>query len=413
MTDLKFEQKKEKIPFIHQVKRLDYDFYSKIIFFSFMLMLLSCLWITFCGIGFQPNYVSMVGDAQLVGQVPSGVQTVRDLFLFALFWYTTFLIWTIIQITWYFKLKPTDDIVTEAFIAMSMIPFLNIGTIVVASKKNKYDKFLGWLKNPFTLESEIDVSASRWKWVMYFIVLIVMTPMVIMLWFPIPSTEQAPPPGTENFVPLENMWFDGLQFFTIQTNLMCYIYVIFKLMFPRAKMFKNDSILVCLIAYIVIVCLTYNFALLPFQSEKAKLWPARKWAKTIWEHIINPIVFVSTGFVSMKKNKIVKNSNSDLMSTLKFGMIVPTIYLLYALFSPFLTTTSVYDWVTNCNPTLPNSFSHHPFGAWYIIFFMIAYWFIFVGVITLNRYFRDLIYKKSIKSSSDSTDWELKYEPYR
>ena len=182
---------------------------------------------------------------------------------------------------------------------------------------------------------------------------------------------------------LHNLWFEGYHYFTIQTNLLCFIYCFVFVVYPKMKLFNKDSILICLMSYLFIVGFTYDFIMFPSISKDK--WGIIKWIKSCWDHIVNPILFIAIGIYNLYFSCKNRNVYQDYFTILKFGMIIPSIYLLYALVLPFVTNCSVYWFITNCNPNLvneqPNSLLKY--GEWYLVFVMIVYWFVFVGIITM------------------------------
>lgn len=396
------KENKSKEHFFTKIKKTDENFFSKTIFISFMLFVLGVLWISFISIGFQPKYASIIYDAELLAKLPLVISTIRGVSIFAMLWYLVFLIWGILQIYWFFKINENKKL--KFWILVLWVPILNWITIYFCSKFLSVISFKKWLNNPFETDDNIHHTAIGWKWIMNLVGLIIMTPMVAMTFFPVysdkPEFDPNKYPNLAGATKLDNLWFEGFHFFTIQTNFMCYFYLVFKLALPRAKMFRNDSVLLSVISYIFIVSITYNFVLLPGYGSDIFSWTARDWVKTCWEHMINPVVFIIIGFVSMRHNKRLENTKSDLLSTIKFALIVPTVYLSYAIILPIFTTESVYGWVTNINSTLPNSFSLVPMGAWYIVFLPIAYFGLFAGVISLSWFIRNKIYLKTQKNDN-------------
>ncbi len=146
-----------------------------------------------------------------------------------------------------------------------------------------------------------------------------------------------------------NWWFFALQFFTEQTNLMCFILLFAFVINPRWKGFNNyDSWINCM-AYLVIVSLTYNLIIFPVIASSYKGMPYDL-TRTLWLHVIDPIVFLGTGCCLMVYNPAKKISPWG--DTLKYGMVVPSVYAIYALSSPFITGVSPYAYLSNTNPAL-------------------------------------------------------------
>ncbi len=375
-------QYKEKIkliyrsqPFFKRVNNIDSNFISKYIFFILMMLILSIVSSLLIGFG-----ITIKSDIN---------QTLKAISIFCVLWCCLFFIWWIEQTYYYIKLKKSKNKLLEIF---SFIPIFNLVSIIRLSKTIKSYEFWNWLKLPY-IKNENEFNFKNYKtkqWYLNLVCLILMSPMFVLLWMPEYNPEQ--------ISALNNLWFEGFQYFTIQTNLLCYIYSLCFVISPMMKQFNKDSILICLLSYLFVVSITYNFIILPSNSlGDLKQWSAFNWTKTCWDHIINPIVFIVIGIYNLSYSCKKYNQYQDYLTVLKFGMIIPTIYLLYSLILPFVTSSSVYGFVSNCNPSLKNlSGSLLEYGQWYLVFVFVLYWFIFVGIITMfwkikyNFYIRNL-----------------------
>lgn len=304
--------------------------------------------------------------------------TLRAISMFCVFWFITFFIWWIEQTHYYLKLSKSK---TKALECLSFLPIFNLVSIIRLSREITKLEFNSWLFNLFS-KTNFENTANDYftkKWYLNLATLIVMTPFLVLLWWP----------DGENIIDFynksnelhNNMWFEGFQFFTIQTNLLCFIYLLIFVINPRIKFFDNDSALICLLSYLFIVAITYDFVLLPTKGSSLNDWEAMKWIKTCWEHVLNPIMFITIGIYNLHYICRTNNKRLDYLTTLKFGMVIPSIYLSYVLVLPFVSYNSVYGSITNVNPDVITSSGKH--GDWYKAFFIIGYWFVFIGIITM------------------------------
>ncbi|MDE6473119.1 MAG: DUF1600 domain-containing protein [Ureaplasma sp.] len=374
------ENKKESIfkskPFFKKIEAIDDSFISKYLFYIFMMLILSIAFSLLFGFGF-----SIESNINL---------TLKAISIFCLSWFVLFFIWWIIQTHYYLKLADDKNKWIEIF---SFLVLFNLISIIRLSKKISRTKFNEWLTIPFqktNFENGVNLYFNK-KWYLNLICLIIMSPLLVLIWFPDGM-------NIVEFYKLnsgyDNMWFEGFHYFTIQTNLLCFLYLLVFVINPRIKLFDNDSVLICLLAYIFIVSFTYNFFLLPSNSSKTE-WIALKWVKTCWEHIINPVAFIGIEIYLMCYTSKKSSKHQDYLTTLKFGMVIPSIYLCYALLLPFVANKSVYGFITNCNPNLMNSEgSLLKHGEWYMLFCILAYWFVFVGIITMFWRIKYSFYQK-------------------
>lgn len=351
-------------------KEINSYFFSKQFFLLLFNLLMFLSFAITIGIGFSQPYLNMI-----VSQVPINIQSSRAVSIFFLAWYLFSTVW-LIKLGLEKSNKNGINVDVDCF---AFIPFVSIILMINLTIHVGWKLFWSFIKQNFAPSNELRQLYSRKspKYIVSCVICVLMFPVAIMVWMP----EYVSNFGDSGF-DLFNVWFFGIHYFTLQTNLLCVLFLVIFIIHPYFSIFKSNTFLVWCLSYIIIVSGTYNLGLLPINifSGTTGAWTPYKWFKTMYEHVINPLLFLGYslfiffGTPNMKQRKY--------FTTLKFGMVIPTIYLFYALVLPFITTQSVYGIPTNCNPNLPNGSTFMPYGAWYMCFVIIAFWFLFVGVIT-------------------------------
>lgn len=341
-----------------------------------------------------------------VQEISENTATYRSISLFLILWYIA--IYCFIVST---KSSKTIQILN----ILSFIPIFNIINILYIIFKNNWCFFLLWFKSNFEPDWKLDMVYSRasWKYKMMIALLVIMTPIIVLVLYQKSDyLNTYPNNGDGDIIVYNNLWFCSLQYFTIQTNLLCYLFVLLFVIKPNMKIFKHHTFLISCIVYIFVVGVTYDFALFPIKIVNGEIydWNWYKYLTNIYEHLINPIAFVTCGLILICKDnpQILRLKYKQYII---YTMIVPTIYLIYALIMPFVTNVSVYGFVTNCNPDVYNemvidstNFMSH--GQWYNIFFIIGYWFLFIGLLS-GMFYLDL--KKANKWKGFNYVYQKRY----
>lgn len=348
---------------------------SKYILLLFIYTILVICMCVLLGIGFNPNDINTSLEL-----VPENIQIMRGISIFLI-------AWTIFIFSWILKLTiencKANTIKKEWFRILFFIPIVNIYTFYVLFSFIPFSKFWLWFSNGFKTDKELYYLNSR-KQLIYYIsigVLFIMTPVAVMVWIL---------PENSSSSGLNDTWFEGIHYFTLQTNLLCWVLVLTYVINPAFKIFKSKTWFQICTCNIAIVSITYLAGLLPINiiDGSTNDWSDYTWAKTMWEHAVNPIIFISFSmfYILFKKEILVL----DYLTSLKYSMVIPTVYLFYVTCLPFVCNDSVYGFITNCNPNLPNSagsiISH---GEWYIFFIIVAYWFVFIAILTLLWYIKE------------------------
>lgn len=337
--------------------------------------------IGFLVIGFQPSFNDLT-----IQQIPEWIATYRSISLFLIAWYiivSAFILHYGIQETKCQNKAVGILNILSIFLAPSLISLFYLLSQTTVHYINL------WLKHLFASDTLLKTYYTRrsWQYIMMIFVLIIMAPIVFFIFYRDNASFAVYPQNGEGQVEYyTNWWFNSLQYFTIQINSFSYLFVILFVIYPSWRLFKYHSFLIYAISYLLIVGVTYDFILLPTHivSGSIKSWNTFDWVSNVWEHMIDPLVFCSCGIILLCQ---IRNfACQDYLTTLKFGMIIPTVYIAFGLCNCFVTNESVYGWFTNCNPELwnnlktSNAFMKH--GEPYICFIFFIYWGIFVGVLT-------------------------------
>ncbi len=356
------------------------------ILFGFMLL--------FFILGYNNQY-----NTVNVQNIPEKISAYRGVSIFFACWYI---------VIYLFSIKNINSInnfrTLKIFLILSFIPIFNVITIGFLASKMQFTTFKLWFKNLFKGDDELLLvyNYKNWIYKLNLCLAIIMSPIVIIAFCQIGDTISVYPiNGIGEKIKYSNLWFVSLHYFTIQTNLLCFLYLVLFLIKPNLKLFKYNTFLMSCIVYIFVVGITYDFALLPMKILKNDLndWNWYKYFCNIYEHFINPILFVSFGLIIICKQNKISKLNTSLLNHLVYSMIIPTIYLIYALVLPFVSNVSVYGFVTNCNPNVYNEIivnNQTDFmskGNPLCSLFIFSYWLLFLGLLT-GIYYINLKYIK-------------------
>lgn len=359
-------------------KEINSYFFSKQFFLILFNIIMFISFAITIGIGFSAEYINLS-----VEKIPINIQSSRAVSIFFLSWY-------LFSSFWLIKLGLEKSKNNFELDCLSFVPFIGMIMLIHLTILVGWKTFWKFIIENFSSSNELKQLYSRKspKYIVSCIICILMFPVAIIVWMP----EYISNFGVSGF-DLFNVWFFGIHYFTLQTNLLCVLFLIIFIIHPHFKIFKSNTFLIWCLSYIVIVSGTYNLGLLPINVLTGTIdnWTSYKWFKTMYEHVVNPLLFLGYSIFVIFWTPNMKQR--QFMTTLKFGMIIPTIYLFYALILPFITTQSVYGIPTNCNPNLSNGTTFMPYGAWYMCFVILAFWWLFVGVIS-GFYF---LMKKGLK----------------
>lgn len=226
----------------------------------------------------------------------------------------------------------------------------NLGLWIYELTQIKHMHLSEYLESQFQNNDQFYSFNPRKHWTYFLAIagLIVMSPLVWFMIFPMMNNGQLVAFGFNQGYG-SNWWFFALQFFTEQTNLMCFFTLLAFVINPRWKAFQNYDLWICTMAYLIIVSLTYNLIIFPVIANSYQGQPYDL-TRTLWLHVIDPFVFLGLGCCLMVYNPT--RTVTPWGNTLKYGMVVPSVYAIYALSSPFITGVSPYAYLSNTNPKL-------------------------------------------------------------
>lgn len=147
----------------------------------------------------------------------------------------------------------------------------------------------------------------------------------------------------------EKIWFKGLDYFTIQCNLMILAYCICYLINLKKKFLKSPRFMIYVGAYSMVMFIIYNVVLLPqdigaTDADHGLLY----WMGSVIRHEIIPVCFFTLILICGLRKEWLKTGK--LWSCVGVGMIYPLCYTVYALFIPLARadgSTSVYGTFSN------------------------------------------------------------------
>ena len=170
-------------------------------------------------------------------------------------------------------------------------------------------------------------------------------------------------------------WLDSFHYFTVQANIMVFFYLWAKWLMPSWKLFNSNALLILVVTYIVIVALGYNAVLLPnsISNGDTKSWTGTDWYLEILQHMIVPLLFLIYGIYIFRLSIYTKEFK--LIRCIGYGIVYPTMYLIYALFLPFVSDISVYGKFSNIN--IDNGGAYTAYG------FIFGFWILFIVFIAL------------------------------
>ncbi len=194
--------------------------------------------------------------------------------------------------------------------------------------------------------------------------------------------------------PNSNILFNTFSYFTQLTNFAIIIFICIFSFAHQTIIFRNNTLLILMTAYITIVGVMFWGYLLPFGNFKDEYSHLKTFIKTVWLHAVTPICFsvfaVNSFFISREKT----NSFSHISI---IGTVYPIFYAFFSYSLPFYTRHSVYGIITNLNPNMTNYYDNKrgdPLN--FLLFFLIAtiFYFFFFFFWKLAK----IAHKKTLKN---------------
>lgn len=174
--------------------------------------------------------------------------------------------------------------------------------------------------------------------------------------------------------------------FTVQSNILLWVYMLFYLFFRKHSFLKNNQWLLSNLVYIFFTFIGYNVILVGFAGY-GYVGNFFEIFENAWYHIICPLTFFIFGFCFFYFYKN-QQPKSFWFSLLK-QIIYPSIYVLYLITIPFLLVTpnntnySVYGDFTNVRDHLPIALPVI-LGMW-LIFFPVSHAIFYYSWILINK----------------------------
>lgn len=188
---------------------------------------------------------------------------------------------------------------------------------------------------------------------------------------------------------------DKFSYFTNITNILCFFYLFLMLFFYNRTSFKNNTYLINLSAYIIIVSLIYWCFLFPVNVSVDAGNDKMKLLRGVWLHAVDPIFFIAFAIFSFATNN---NMNPSLKSNLGYGVIYPIWYGSYAYTIPFMARVTIYGFITNPNPYMILFGEKKSNGNPLVVLSILAFAILFILFIFIfNKINKKIVYRLLIK----------------
>ncbi len=345
---------------------MSYKSISKISFFSIIMIILLITGLTIFSITFDDwktyDNKYLMGDDNLI--LPVSVQVYRGLMMVSLVMFIT---------TWFASLWEINKIsdkkmkrnyfLTGGLFVWTLLPY----TFTLALQTKSYQQFWSYLKTKKDAPEQINFykwgsgfkqkkNRLFWNTTLFLFLLLVIIIDFIWMWVLKEYSENDPN---------KNVLFNTFSYFTQLSNLVIIFFAIIFSFSHQTIIFRNNTIMILLAAYITVVGVCFWAYLLPFGNLKYDYptWP--DFIKTTWLHGVVPITFVVFTINSLY---ISKEKPNTFFNTSTIGLVFPLAYGIYAYLLSFVTRYSVYGIITNLNPNMI-PFSHTDPGNPFFFFF--------------------------------------------
>lgn len=318
--------------------------------------------------------------------VPENIQIIRCISIFVIAWYIfiSFVIWNIYDIH---KINNRCKLLSLfSFIFIPLI-YLSIKYIIFLKPTNVWKT----LKYTFSSSDNKKINKKSWTYIYSCLLLVVFIIVIPLLAFHTSLRNEINIWIPNNPEPLKwsDLWFNSLQFFTIQSNLFCLLILILFVINPNMKIFENRVLLIIATINISVVFFVYNCILLPnsIVTGEIKNWDLQKYLSLAFNHIFNPITFVIFFIIfnTKYKNRIELKFKNYLIATI----FLPTIYITYVICQPFVANTSVYGFASNLNQNVLTDLNTpgNPINIIYIILIYLLFYGLSAIVYFINNKF--------------------------
>lgn len=327
---------------------------SKILFFSIIQCLsfiLSFVYVIFVFQDSNSFFVSLTENNPLL---TAAVQAKRA---WAIFGASIYLLSTIL-IFWNLSTLKKQKEKSLLIFFLCLLPFLNLITSIIWIKKEKVYKY--WIQNyeeendfhfmltlPVFLKTLFNKTKNK-KRDIWFNVLVYFVFLLCLLAFIVNTIIIR---DDDSYNVYNYYIFKKVGYFSQLTNTLCFIYVIYFLIFKESIAIKNNDVKIALASYIAVVSTIYIAIVVPGKE----LFDLKQDNSIIGiisgfnQHITVPIFFIWFICILFKKEKL--NSSNFLYISLKSN-IYPIWYLTYSYSISFVCRYSPYYITTNMNPNM-------------------------------------------------------------
>lgn len=318
--------------------------------------------------------------------IPENIQIIRCINLFVIGWYVliSLVIWNEYDTH---KLNTKNKIVSLFSFTLFPLIYLSISYF----KFLKISNISSLMKDIFKSNYDDEIKIKRCSFIYIFscILLLIFSIAIPALAFYVSPNNEIKIWFPNDPRPLiwSDLWFNSLQFFTIQSNFFCLVVLIIFVINPNMKIFKNRILLIIATINIVVVGFVYNSILLPnyIITNEIENWDVQKYLSLAFNHIFNPITFLV--FFIVLNTKYKKKIEIKFRNYLIATIILPTIYIIYAVFQSFVANTSVYGFATNLNPNVLTDLNTpgNPMNIIYIILIYLLFYGISACIYFINN----------------------------
>lgn len=281
-----------------------------------------------------------------LGMIPANLRVVRAVFDLSIVWTLFFYLYSIKIGFIYIKRKAKLFYCLFSF--LNLIPIFSLIFIIVNCSKNIDILIIKYQVNKFFSSEDFLLRQYRIgskKRLLLLLEWIIYLPLIPILFISDYNNSQLNNWGN-------NFWFYTVSFFTLQGNMLVFLFVTLILFFPGWQIFKNNLFQIMATTYITIVTTVWCLILLP-NFILTNTFPVSIYGKisTIWIHIVTPWTFIWLSIYLMKTTYKFQ-CHRNIFKTAALVIVYPLMYALYLIILPFNTGVSVYSWVTNLNPNL-------------------------------------------------------------
>lgn len=294
-----------------------------------------------------PEFLDLKYDHLLQNAIPISIQLNRMLAYLCLI--LSIFVWILI---FYNTLKIEDEkdkrilLFSIGIFTWILTPYI----IYICVSKKYYQKYFKYISQNYTDQKAFSLKEPKNKILFFnslFGIFVWMISLVGFLYIFLAKSNL----DKEN--PQSNFFIGEMSFFTNLNNWLVFIFMSFYLFFNKKIIFKQNTLMIGLTAYIVVVCIIFWVLLFPYTAEgieknyRLSINGPTLLIKTIWVHAITPIFFTA---YTINSFFLLKERTNTLLKTFGKLIIFPIIYGLYVFGLPFFSQFSVYGNVTNLNP---------------------------------------------------------------